>query len=230
MRPGLRTSAAFSSGACIGSPGYCKMERHWLKPSSRFPGRCGDEDVLAIRFGVQSGTLAASLRGALEESSDQTPSGVPLFRWTLAYGGIISLLFFLISLFIYIKIIPAIQEICAEFDIEQSGPLRWSIRLAEVVSNYWYLFALLLLVFLWSLFSARPGRFVRRRIFGPLFGPLRQLHTAEVLRNSAPRPALADRSPAPSRRWPVTTSTPPRAASSCSSATRSSRAPTCGRA
>jgi type IV pilus assembly protein PilC len=145
------------------------------------PGVLRDEDVLAVRFGAQSGTLAASLRESIEELSAQSTNVGPNIRSTLFYGGVIAFLFFLISLFIYLKIIPSINAIVQDFDLTQPRALVWSIRFAMVVEQFWWLGALALLALIWSAFSARPGRFLRDAVFGRLFGSVRELRSADVL-------------------------------------------------
>ena len=145
------------------------------------PGVLRDEDVLTIRFGAQSGTLTASLRESIEELSAPSEAVGATFRSTLLYGGFVCCLFFLISLFNYIKIVPAINQILQELEVTQPQPLAWSIRFASAVEQFWWVGALALLALIWSAFSARPGRFVRDAILGRLFGAMRELHTADVL-------------------------------------------------
>jgi type II secretory pathway component PulF len=137
--------------------------------------------VLAIRFGAQSGTLAASLRDSIELLSEQSTSRVPTFRATLLYGATVGVVFLLISLFIYIKIIPEVNAILDNFDLPQPAPLRWSVRFALLMERFWWLAVLVLLVLLWSAFSAWPGRFFRDAVAGRWFRSMRELRAADVL-------------------------------------------------
>jgi general secretion pathway protein F len=145
------------------------------------PGVLRDEDVLAIRFGAQSGTLAASLRDSIDQLSQQSRGRMPTFRATLLYGATVGVVFLLISIFIYIKIIPDINAILEDFDLPQPRPLTWSVRLALLMERFWWLAALVLLVLLWSAFSAWPGRFFRDAVVGRWFRSLRELRAADVL-------------------------------------------------
>ena len=71
------------------------------------PGALRDEDVLAIRFGVQSGTLAGAVRDSLDESmrgkdeTRQAPNALIYFCAVLAIGSSI-------IAFLHIKILPSI--------------------------------------------------------------------------------------------------------------------------
>jgi type II secretory pathway component PulF len=143
------------------------------------PDALGDAAVLAIRFGVQSGTLAPALREAQADVATEPPTSFR--RWTFAYFGLVSLLFTAIVAFIYIKIIPSVLEIAQDFDLEPPLALRISIRFADLVQRFWWVFALLGLLAAWSAVSARPGRFLRHSVLGNRFGPFRNLRSAEVL-------------------------------------------------
>jgi len=140
-----------------------------------------DEDVLAIRFGAQSGTLAASIRQQLADAEWTTGSSAHRFRPTLLYGVIVAALFTVITTFLYLKIVPSFNELLEDFDLQRPEELQWSIQFAEIVERFWWLGALALLALIWSAFSARPGRFVRHTILARLFRPLGDLRSADVL-------------------------------------------------
>lgn len=142
-------------------------------------GALRDGDVLAIRFGVQSGTLAASLRESLQD--DASRRATPVVRWTLGYFILVATLFFVVTTFIYVKIIPSMMAILEDFSMEIPRALAWSLKFASFVESYWWAFVMLALLFAWSLVSARPGRFLRDTVFSRFFGPLRNLRSAEVL-------------------------------------------------
>jgi len=142
-------------------------------------GALRDADVLAIRFGVQSGTLAASLRESLQD--DAARRATPLVRWTLGYFILVVTLFFVVTTFLYVKIIPSFLSIMEDFSMEIPRALRWSLAFASFVESYWWAFMILALLFAWSMVSARPGRFLRDTMLSRFFGPLRNLRSAEVL-------------------------------------------------
>jgi len=140
-----------------------------------------DEDVLAIRFGAQSGTLAASIRQQLADAEWTTSSSAHRFRPTLLYGVIVAALFAVITAYLYLKIVPKFNAILEDFELQRPKELQRSIEFAEIVERFWWLVALTLLALIWSAFSARPGRFVRHAILARLFQPLAQLRSADVL-------------------------------------------------
>ena len=142
-------------------------------------GALRDGDVLAIRFGVQSGTLAASLREAQQD--DAARQTTPLLRWTFGYFILVATLFFVITTFIYVKLIPSMLAIMEDFSMEMPRVLRWSLEFASFVESYWWAFMLVALLLAWSTVSARPGRFLRNTVLSRFFGPLRNLRSAEVL-------------------------------------------------
>jgi type II secretory pathway component PulF len=142
-------------------------------------GALRDGDVLAIRFGVQSGTLAASLREAQQD--DAARQTTPVLRWTFGYFVLVATLFFVITTFLYVKIIPSMLAIMQDFSMDIPRVLLWSLEFASFVESYWWAFMLLALLLAWSTVSARPGRFLRNTVLSRFFGPLRNFRSAEVL-------------------------------------------------
>jgi type II secretory pathway component PulF len=145
------------------------------------PGALRDEDVLAIRFGAQSGTLSGAVRDSLDESivgkreSHTASNALIYFCAVLAIGSAI-------ITFIHIKILPSIVAILDDFNVEQPRIFKQVIWLSEVVMDYWYVIALAGLALAWLLFSLRGGRFFRNAIVGRFSGMARALRSAEVLR------------------------------------------------
>jgi MSHA biogenesis protein MshG len=144
-------------------------------------GVLGDEEMLAIRFGSQSGTLAASVRDMLEQPEFERALGTARWRKGLIYLCLLVIVGFLIVTFLQVKIVPALDQIFEEFDMDIPAALRWSTDIASFVTNYWYLFALAILAVFWLVFASWPGRRLRRRILGSVLQPLRELRVADVL-------------------------------------------------
>jgi type II secretory pathway component PulF len=145
------------------------------------PAALRDSDVLAIRFGSQAGTLAASVREALDEADESDGTQPRTVGATLTYGVIVAIAFAIVVTFIYIKIVPSFQAILDDFAMELPQELQRSVDFADIVANYWYVFALVPLVLVWSLFSALPGRVMRRWFSARALGPLRETLAAQVL-------------------------------------------------
>ncbi len=145
------------------------------------PGVLTDEDVLAIRFGAQSGTLTAAVRTALDAAPPDPASRTPRLRDPFVYAFAVLCVGALIVTFLQIKIVPEFVKILREFDLDALPVLVWSVGLSRIVADYWWVGALAAIVVSLALSSARPGRFMRHAVFARLFGSLRELRSAEVL-------------------------------------------------
>ncbi len=147
----------------------------------QIPGVLSDEEILAIRFGVQSGTLATSIREQLDATKSVSAHRTSQIRGNMLYIGTVLFVGFLVTTFIQIKIIPVFQKIFEEFNLDIPPVLHWSVWLANAFAAYWWLFALLLIAALLLTFSARPGRHLRNAFLGKFFRSVRELRTADIL-------------------------------------------------
>jgi type II secretory pathway component PulF len=138
-----------------------------------------DEEILAVRFGTQSGTLAASLRAMLAQP-DPTAILLPRWRKAMLYVCIVLLIAFFIVAFLQIQIVPALEKIFEEFDLTAPPSLQLVVDFAMFCVNYWYLFALATIAVCWLVFTSWPGRRLRRAILARTFRPLRELRVADV--------------------------------------------------
>jgi MSHA biogenesis protein MshG len=145
-------------------------------------GVLGDEDVLAIRFGAQSGTLAASIRDRLEQSDFALGSRSLPTRHLIMYLCLLGIVASIVITFWEIKIVPALNQIFQEFDIgSPPKALVWSTAIANAVTRYWYVAVAAVFAVWLLLFSRRLGRPIRLQITGRLFRPMRDLRIADVL-------------------------------------------------
>jgi type IV pilus assembly protein PilC len=143
-------------------------------------GALKSEEILAIRFGSQSGTLAASLRDAAEGL--EPPSvAEPSIRRTMTYLIAFSVVASLITTFFMIKVVPSFQAIFADFDMTLSTPMILLIHLADSLARYWYLVALGLILRAWSVFSFR-GSGIVRAVVDRVSGGVRTKYAADLLR------------------------------------------------
>jgi type II secretory pathway component PulF len=145
------------------------------------PGVLSDEDVLAIRFGAQSGTLAATARQTLENIPSPTAGRPTRFRRAVDYFVTVVVVGSVIVTFIQIKIAPAMSKILEDYDMQDPAVVEWSRSLTIAIGHYWYLALFALFALLWLTFSPRPGRLLRRTFLGRLLFPLRELRAADVL-------------------------------------------------
>lgn len=140
-----------------------------------------EEDVLAIRFGMQSGSLTTAIRDQLAQPVSPWVYGSTRVRNLMPYFSVVSLVAFALVAFYMMRIVPELNKIFEEFDLELPGALRSSARFANVVASYWYLFVLAFIAFWLVAFTAWPGRPLRRRITQIFFRPVRELRVASVL-------------------------------------------------
>jgi type II secretory pathway component PulF len=145
------------------------------------PGILREEDVLAIRFGAQSGTLSATIRAMLNESESTMRSSLHPLPKTVIYSVTVLIVIVCIVAFICIKILPAFIKITQDFSMEPPAVLQSFVRITSAFVISWWVGAAGMLILLWSAISVRPGRFVRHTILGRLFRPIGELRFADVL-------------------------------------------------
>lgn len=145
------------------------------------PGALGDDDVLAIRFGAQSGSLAATLREALVAPALGVQGDAAGIRRSIVYLAAVVVAGFAVVTFLMIKIVPSFIAIFNDFSLRIPHLLSASITLADTVSRYWFVALLPLLLATWLAFTVRGGRVLRNAIGGRLFGSMRELRAADLL-------------------------------------------------
>jgi len=146
------------------------------------PGTLSDEQMLAVRFGIQSGTLPEVL-GCLVEQRDQSLNSIShRVRQVGFYGVLVGILFLLVLTFIMTKIIPSFQAILDDFSLDITEPLKLLIGVSNAVVQLGPIIPLALLFCWWLVKSELPQRFFRRRVLSRLFKPITQLRTANILR------------------------------------------------
>jgi type II secretory pathway component PulF len=143
-------------------------------------GVLGDEDILAIRFGTQSGTLAGVIHDTLERPDPTSLIRSRRWRHLSVYVCLMVLVGIGIVTFLQVKIIPQFQQIFREFDVTPPTSFTWSNFLAKLIADYWYLFALTIIA-AWLLAFSSSARRLRLMVLGRLIRPLRELRMADVL-------------------------------------------------
>jgi type IV pilus assembly protein PilC len=145
------------------------------------PGALSDDELLAVRFGAQSGTLAASVREELDDARSVSVRRSPWLRQVIGYGVVITLIAVLLITFIQVSVVPDLSKIQQEFSLEPSPVAIGTQRFVDAVVSYWWLGALFAVFALAVIFS-RPGRFVRYSMLGRLFHSVRETRSADILR------------------------------------------------
>jgi len=144
-------------------------------------GVLSDEQMLAIRFGIQSGTLPEVLQSLIDQRDQSlNPIGHRL-RQIGFYGTFVSVLFLLVLSFIMVSIIPSFNAIMEDFSLDTTAPLRLLTKIADAMAEMWLLIFLALLFCAWLIKSEFSQRFFRRRVFSRLFKPIAQLRSANLL-------------------------------------------------
>jgi type II secretory pathway component PulF len=149
------------------------------------PGLLRDEDVLAIRFDVQSGTRTAAIRQRLDVPTPSSVVGLQRMRDTTIYFLLVACIGVLLVSFNMIWIAPLINSVFNDFGLRTPKVFQWWRHFAMFWVNYWYLFVLSVCVVVACYFSAYPGRLIRRSVLGRFVFPLRERGSADVLQKLA---------------------------------------------
>jgi type II secretory pathway component PulF len=127
--------------------------------------------------------LAATIRDQLSQPVTPLEYGSPRVRHLFSYFSVVVVVAIVIVTFFMIKIVPALNQIFEEFEIEAPESLQYSVRFTNVLSDYWYLFALAFLALWLVLFTSWPGRRLRMRLTSQFYRPARELRFASVLQS-----------------------------------------------
>ena len=140
-----------------------------------------EADVLAIRFGTQSGTLSMTLRNLIEDSGylDDVQMKERL-RGTLLYPAVVVIVILMITTFIATKIWPTYRQIMYDIGVE-SLPMafQWVTSFANLFVAYWWLVVGTGLLLAWILWTEWPGRSLRRGLVRPWL----DMRSADVLQS-----------------------------------------------
>jgi type IV pilus assembly protein PilC len=148
------------------------------------PGVLHEDEILAIRFDAQSGTVTTTIRENVDEESAKSPERPTGFRSTIMYVCTVMLLGLPVVVFIQMKIMPKLNGILHEYGMGMPRVTEWSVQLARAFESYGWLAILAVIVFLSSMLFASPGRLLRRAA-RRLFDPFSDLRSADLLRKLA---------------------------------------------
>ena len=99
------------------------------------PGALTDDQALAIRFGIESGTLAESLKMLINQHSRSGWEAGQRLRQSGYYLVLVGLIFFLVLSFLMIKIIPSFHAIMDDFSLEPPLPFWLLIGFNNAVAQ-----------------------------------------------------------------------------------------------
>ncbi|QDT00793.1 type II secretion system F family protein [Adhaeretor mobilis] len=145
------------------------------------PGTLSDEQSLAVRFGMQSGTIAEVFDG-LTDQSDQTIRQVGhRLRQIGAYMTLLGVFLLLVLSFLVVKIFPQFHAILRDFYLEGTESFHLLNRIANLAIQLTPLLIVVLLLGVWLTRAKWPRRFFRRHVVTRLFKPIRQLRSGSLL-------------------------------------------------
>lgn len=137
-------------------------------------------DVLAIRFGTQSGTLAATLRDLIDQSGDSEDSRLrQRLRGLFLYEGIVFFVLVMITVFLLVFIWPKLTALMSDSGVERPMAFKWAVDVGDFFARYWWLVVGPGLLLAWAMWTERPGRFLRRG----LVLPWSDMRSADVLQS-----------------------------------------------
>ena len=149
------------------------------------PEVLSDSDVLAIRFGSQSGVLSSTYQQLLESPIDDVTRRPAETRHLLAYWmvpGFVLVLLLSLAMFV---ILPTFVGIAAEFGvlgIMLPPAFLLLQRVLELLNEYAIVWLLLALAIGWLIVAAPPRRFFRRALATRFLRPVAQRRSIELLR------------------------------------------------
>ncbi len=145
------------------------------------PGVLSDEQILAIRFGDQSGTLPATLANLLKTEYQAVMQVNIRLRQMVFYVGITITILILMLSFMMIQIVPSFQAIFNDFELGLPNMTIVLIGISNFAVNYWFLIALPLLAVVWVFRSETSRRFFRRVLSSRVVRPIAALRSADLL-------------------------------------------------
>ena len=131
------------------------------------PDALSDDSVLAVRVAGKSGTMSQTyehLIRTMDAKQDKTSNDWHDWRSILTYWGAVISVFFFITAFLTICIVPTFKQIQSEFGIER--PITFDVlqSIAAFVVNYFPIVLLILFAIGFLFFSSASRRFFRRSV------------------------------------------------------------------
>ncbi len=140
------------------------------------------ESVLAVRFGIQSGTLSMTLRSLIENSRhSQNVQMNERLQGFFVYPALVLLVIVCIAAFLLLKILPVLERIMVDFGLESAESVAYQTvtNVGRFFVDYWWLAVGAGLLLAWILWTEKPGRSLRRVLIRPWF----DTRSADVLQS-----------------------------------------------
>ncbi len=141
-----------------------------------------DEDVLAIRFATQTGTLAPTYQSFLADSAATEDRSSSIRRQTLIYTIVTFIVLTLSVSFLVVFIVPTLRVMHEEFGLVDTHPFfRTFLSVADWVVDHMLLLILAVLAIAFLFWSAPSRRFFRRMLAGRWFHGTVQSRSSQLM-------------------------------------------------
>lgn len=145
------------------------------------PGVLADAQLLAIRFGHQSGLLMQVFSALLLPKPSAGHSLKARMIELVLYSKIVIVVMFFILTFLMIKIVPSFMSIFDDFDLDLPQITIRLIEISEFLVHYWYVVFFVIIGVLVLLSSRTLKNLFRRVLFPRLIPPVASLRSSELL-------------------------------------------------
>ncbi len=146
----------------------------------QIPDSLPDEQVLALRLGIQSGMLTETYEQFKPQSNVAASNLRKEIRRNLTYWLAIAICVVLNMTLLFGIIFPVITRVFNEFAMQASIPYVLLGRTVESFNRYAFLWIIALVVFTWMLLSSSTRRWFRRRWAPYLSNSINQLRRIEL--------------------------------------------------
>lgn len=157
-----------------------------IEAAEQTPGVLGNETVLALRFGAQTGTLSQVYRDLIEAQDFATDQSRKNLQHTFAYVVMTLLVLVLVTLFLANVIFPTLMTISEELGPEQSTsrPLTFTLTvlLMEHFANHALLYILLSVAVVFLCWLTPTRRLIKQNALPKWIRNHAQIQVAEILR------------------------------------------------
>lgn len=144
------------------------------------PDLLSDEDLLALRFGNQSGTLMATFEFLLERNSAQNQAAWIRVIQAIAYGICLAVFTSLALAFLMVFIAPTFKRMFEDFGLRLPSALQALIVSVDNCVQYLPIVILLMVVGVVTILFAKPQQWFRRVWLSKIWAPVANLRTAHL--------------------------------------------------
>ncbi|MEQ1829135.1 MAG: type II secretion system F family protein, partial [Pirellula sp.] len=145
------------------------------------PEALSDDQVLAIRFATQTGTLSETYQQLLT-TGQSTPEDENGLRGMSAYWTVLGLAILGVTAYLVLRTLPMFRSISREFGMELPTTLRMFTRLLDVLWNELFYIAIAACCVGYILYSPRARRIIRKWFAAVFVQPIARASLTPVMR------------------------------------------------